>query len=304
MDQQLKQRLIGVTVIVSLIVIFVPMLFDEKVDAPDGTAIEETIPPDPGSASREIPLPPGPPQSESSDESGRSAGSSYRIVPLSDPADSGAKTAKSEEAAEDQEKSAPLDEEQPSIEDSQRSEIRGAEDQDPAGGKSPDEAPAKPKPAASKSSADKPAVAGAPDQTRQKTKTRPARTGKREASGTKPRTADRTAAARSARSDGQKTPDVAAGTPAPEARPAESPPEPVSAWVVQAGSFTTEAKAKTLADKLRQGKFAAFVESVKGKKSVIYRVHVGPELDKARAEQLQKQLETNAGIKGIIVPHP
>jgi DedD protein len=79
--------------------------------------------------------------------------------------------------------------------------------------------------------------------------------------------------------------------------------EAVSAWVVQTGSFTTEVNAKALVERLRQSKFAAFVEAVQGDGGAVYRVQVGPELDRTHAEQLQKQIEGSVGIKGIVLPH-
>ncbi len=35
-----------------------------------------------------------------------------------------------------------------------------------------------------------------------------------------------------------------------------------------------------------------------------YRVRVGPELDRARAEATLKKMETEAGVKGMIVSYP
>jgi len=93
-------------------------------------------------------------------------------------------------------------------------------------------------------------------------------------------------------------------TPQAAAKPAVAgKADAVSAWVVQTGSFTTEVNAKSLVERLRQSKFAAFVEAVQSESGSVYRVQVGPELDRAHAEQLQKQIEGNVGIKGIVLPH-
>jgi DedD protein len=73
-----------------------------------------------------------------------------------------------------------------------------------------------------------------------------------------------------------------------------------SAWVIQAGNFTSEAGAKALAEKLRKNKFTAFVETIPGQQGATYRVQVGPELEKDRAEQTQKRLESSVGIRGIL----
>ncbi|QFY42572.1 hypothetical protein F6R98_08025 [Candidatus Methylospira mobilis] len=93
-------------------------------------------------------------------------------------------------------------------------------------------------------------------------------------------------------------------TPQAAAKPAVAgKADAVSAWVVQTGSFTTEVNAKSLVERLRQSKFAAFVEAVQSESGSVYRVQVGPELDRAHAEQLQKQIEGSVGIKGIVLPH-
>jgi DedD protein len=94
----------------------------------------------------------------------------------------------------------------------------------------------------------------------------------------------------------------------PESRPAAEtkPQQPanLSAWVVQTGSFTGESNARLLADKLRKANFSAFVEVATGEGgNSVYRVQVGPELNRARAEQIKSQIESAVGVKGIIVPH-
>jgi DedD protein len=71
-------------------------------------------------------------------------------------------------------------------------------------------------------------------------------------------------------------------------------------WVVQTSSFTSEASAKALAEKLRKNKFDAFVETVPGAGGVNYRVSVGPEPDKGRAEQARKRLESSVGMSGTV----
>jgi DedD protein len=86
--------------------------------------------------------------------------------------------------------------------------------------------------------------------------------------------------------------------PAPEAS------DDLAAWVVQTGSFTAEGNARSLAEKLRKSNFPAFVEVVTNAGTSVYRVQVGPELNRTRAEQIQKQIENTVGIKGIVVPHP
>jgi DedD protein len=73
-------------------------------------------------------------------------------------------------------------------------------------------------------------------------------------------------------------------------------------WIVQTMSFTTEANAKALVEKLRKNKFDAFIESVPGQTGVNYRVSVGPEMDKSRAEQARKRLKSTIGMTGAVTP--
>jgi DedD protein len=54
MDHELKQRLIGAVVVTALAAIFIPMLFDDPVDTSGKTVKELTIPPEPVGATPEI----------------------------------------------------------------------------------------------------------------------------------------------------------------------------------------------------------------------------------------------------------
>ena len=78
----------------------------------------------------------------------------------------------------------------------------------------------------------------------------------------------------------------------------------LSAWVIQVGSFTQEANARTLQEQLRAGKFPAFIETVKSADGTIYRVRVGPELDRGRAEKSRDRIARALGLKGILMPYP
>lgn len=95
---------------------------------------------------------------------------------------------------------------------------------------------------------------------------------------------------------------VAAGQ--PPAKPAPHPAKPQAkkppSWVVQAGSFTDEAAARGLAEKLKQSKFPASVRAVQGEHGSVYRVQVGAEHERGRAEETLKQIEGSVGISGIV----
>ncbi len=78
----------------------------------------------------------------------------------------------------------------------------------------------------------------------------------------------------------------------------------VVAWAVQVGSFGQEKNANALRDKLRKQGYASFVERIYSKSSVSYRVRIGPELDRKKAEKLRDKLASNEKLKGIVVRYP
>lgn len=102
---------------------------------------------------------------------------------------------------------------------------------------------------------------------------------------------------------------------APAAAPAQSPSQPAAetapaaapspqAWAVQVGSFSSQAHAIQLRDKLRAKHFTAYVERVtldSGQSS--YRVRVGPDLLRSDAEKTQRRLQQEAKLSGIVVSH-
>ncbi len=75
------------------------------------------------------------------------------------------------------------------------------------------------------------------------------------------------------------------------------------AWVVQVGSFSNSKNALALRDKLRKKGYRTFVESIKTDAGKMYRVRVGPELDKAKIEKAQKKLKQREQLAGKIYKH-
>jgi DedD protein len=98
---------------------------------------------------------------------------------------------------------------------------------------------------------------------------------------------------------------TAAASPAPITPAPTTPAAAVPlGWVVQVGSFSQSANALALRDKLRKGGFTAFVEKYQDRGKSSYRVRVGPELKRDRAETQRAQLETKFQLKGIVMGHP
>lgn len=104
--------------------------------------------------------------------------------------------------------------------------------------------------------------------------------------------------------------------PAPEPAPAAAPAEPAApagpkpvpagtaSWVVQVASLGSPEAAKGLQDRLRAKGYTAFVEqaTVNGKR--YYRVRVGPEVERARADSLAAELRSETGNKPLVQRYP
>lgn len=103
---------------------------------------------------------------------------------------------------------------------------------------------------------------------------------------------------------GKKSPVVAENARVAEKEPVVSKPGQVNAFVVQVGSFSSETNAIALRDKLRKLGFATFVEAVKGKQGMIYRVRVGPELTHNLAEKLKENVAKKAKLNGVVQSYP
>lgn len=72
-------------------------------------------------------------------------------------------------------------------------------------------------------------------------------------------------------------------------------------WYVQLGTFGSSDNASTLKDKIRKQGFHVNVNKITTTNGLMYRVVVGPELDRKRAEQLKVKIDKlNSGLKSIL----
>ena len=78
----------------------------------------------------------------------------------------------------------------------------------------------------------------------------------------------------------------------------------IHAWALQLGSFTLEKNAEMMRDKLRAKGYPSYVDVSKKTNETIYRVRIGPELDKQHLEKLKSDVFKKENIKGMIVRHP
>ncbi|HEY0720187.1 MAG TPA: SPOR domain-containing protein [Gammaproteobacteria bacterium] len=96
---------------------------------------------------------------------------------------------------------------------------------------------------------------------------------------------------------------AAAPQPAPAPVAASKPPAPGEAWALQLGSFSSSVNALALQEKARKAGFTAYVEKVKGEQGISYRVRVGPESSRERADALRERVQGKLGMVGMVVPH-
>jgi DedD protein len=87
--------------------------------------------------------------------------------------------------------------------------------------------------------------------------------------------------------------------------PKIKPVEGITAWVVQVGSFSGQNNAEALSSKLKLAGFTAFVEQSSGKKGDVFRVRVGPELSKEKADAMNVRLKKQQKLpNAIVVQYP
>lgn len=75
-------------------------------------------------------------------------------------------------------------------------------------------------------------------------------------------------------------------------------------FAVQVGAFRAESDANTLVGRLRGAGFTAFAERVNSDAGQLWRVRVGPELDRATADRRRGELKAKMALDGMIVSHP
>ncbi|MGE5623971.1 MAG: SPOR domain-containing protein [Bacillota bacterium] len=98
-----------------------------------------------------------------------------------------------------------------------------------------------------------------------------------------------------------------AATPKPAARPiqrpAAAPAAPAGAWLVQAGSYGSEANAGRVVKALQQHGFHASVSRIEKSGKTLFRVRVGPYPERADAEKAAAAVAKAYGGKAEVVPN-
>lgn len=343
MDSELKRRLVGTVIIVSLVVIFVPMLFEDKDDLTQDSR-ETSIPEFPRDFdSQVIPLPEAVPDAKSAKESAAEPMEEPDVAPAArrddalDPLDVPAR--KTADAAEEESAAPPADEEdfpkpptklapvpvkpglapvtpvaKPAAKPSAETAAKSVSETAPTVKAPSQEAPSPKQTVPPKPVKKKTITTTAPPKPPTPSKTVGGGVAREAADGgqagtarheLKPvPTAQPPAAVKPA--PAAPTPPASSGAGAASATPSVAKEQTnLSWWMIQAGSFDDEANAKNLKTRLLQAKIPAFSEKITAPNGVVkYRVRVGPEKERAKAEEILKRMESEAGVKGMIVSYP
>ena len=298
MDEDLKRRLIGAAIVSLLLIVIVPYFFEDK-GAEKGEALPEAMMPQslalPGAvessgAAVAEPTDPGlpaqaPPQAAKKRKS--------EMVPLTDEAP--AKALKVEPVI-------PKDVPPPAEADEEPvTPLKPLPRVSPAGTSAP-EGNKSSKPSALKAPAlasDHAATVGKPKSSSATDREKPAVKKADPAEASKPT---------------PHPPEAGAKAPKKAVSPAQDPvkkssvaitsPPVVShptAYIVQAGTFSDENNARNLAEKIKKRNLPVKVQTIETSTGKIYRVTVGPGFDHQKAEQVQKQLSEQDGVKGMIL---
>jgi DedD protein len=100
----------------------------------------------------------------------------------------------------------------------------------------------------------------------------------------------------------QAKPEPPPATVAPP--PEYEPVPPPTAFTLQVATFSKEASAIALRDKLRKKGHTAYVDSTHGNNRISYRVRIGPELEMARLEKLKARILKEDKLDGFIANYP
>jgi DedD protein len=79
------------------------------------------------------------------------------------------------------------------------------------------------------------------------------------------------------------------------------PPEPLMRWVVQVGSFSSATNADKLVARLRLDSMTAYKEEISSSGSTIYRVRVGPFLEREEAIRVDKLVMERMSLDGVVM---
>lgn len=86
-----------------------------------------------------------------------------------------------------------------------------------------------------------------------------------------------------------------------KASPVTQPSDPLVRWVVQVGSFSSAANADNLVGRLKLEGLSAYKEAVSSGGSTVYRVRVGPYVERDEAIRVDGQINERMSIDGVVM---
>lgn len=86
-----------------------------------------------------------------------------------------------------------------------------------------------------------------------------------------------------------------------EMAPVSTPGDPLVRWVVQLGSFGDANNAESLVYRLRDAGFRASSEAVSGDSGTVYKVRVGPVVEREEAVRLAGRIAAETGLDGLVM---
>ena len=85
-----------------------------------------------------------------------------------------------------------------------------------------------------------------------------------------------------------------------DSAPVSTPSDPLVRWVVQVGSFSNSKSAENLVAKLRLSSLSAFSEKVSSPAGTVYKVRIGPELNRDRATELARKVKAEHSLDAFV----
>ena len=85
-----------------------------------------------------------------------------------------------------------------------------------------------------------------------------------------------------------------------DAAPVSTPSDPMVRWVVQVGSFSSAESAESQVAQLRLAGLPAFSEKVTSSNGSVYKVRVGPEINRDKATELARRIKEEQNLKGFV----
>ena len=85
-----------------------------------------------------------------------------------------------------------------------------------------------------------------------------------------------------------------------DSAPVSTPSDPLVRWVVQVGSFSHSKSAQDLVAKLRLSGLSAFSEQVTSATGTVYKVRIGPELDRDKAAELATKVKAEHQLDAFV----